>query len=251
MFVKADPSSSLVGTRNMTILGRHSNSSIKSCMWGALRSAVVMALFVGCGEQDKGNGHFSLSMYKICLLLFSCLLFLHRAQALPLSHSLAVLAAASPSPSAKCYCLDFLMSKQNHCICFNKITLVVFAPTMFPACISQQAPTTESPTPYCTILPRLPTHLSEWFPVFSPCFTPFCTFKCNLCAVVPSLLHHPQLHISLPALHHQLRGYEDEWEVLGYFMRGNVTNIPIIFFPGQSIAIAIYNSPENTSHCGN
>lgn len=101
-----------------------------------------------------------------------------------------------------------------------------------PACISQQAPTTESPTPCCTILAGIPTHLSEYLAVFSPCFTPFRTSKCNLCVVVSSLCHHSQLHISLPPLCHPLRGYEDEWEVLGYFIRGNVTNILIIFSPG-------------------
>lgn len=58
-----------------------------------------------------------------------CLLFLHRAQALPLSPSLVVPAAASHPSPAQCCCLDFL--KQNHCICFNKISPVVFAPACF------------------------------------------------------------------------------------------------------------------------
>lgn len=48
----------------MTILGRQQQFQQKILYERGLRSAVVMSLFVGCGGQDKGNGHFSPSTYN-------------------------------------------------------------------------------------------------------------------------------------------------------------------------------------------
>lgn len=187
MFVKADPNSPLVWTRNMTVLGRQQPLQHKILYVKGPRSAVVMALFEGCVEQDKGNGHFSPSMYTTCLL--PCRSWM--LSAVPAQGS-----GSPPFPfsGSSCCCFSFkpgtvllpgfLIWKQNHWVCPNKITLVVFAPTC-----SLHA----SPTPCCTILPGLPTHLWEYFPVFSPCFTPFCTFKCNLCATIPASHQSPCL----------------------------------------------------------
>lgn len=213
MFVKADPYSPLVRTRNMTtLLGRQQLLQHKILYVRGLRSVVVMALFVGCGEEDKGNGHFSPSMYTVCLLSAAecCLLFLHRAQALSLSPSLADLAAASHSSPAQCCCLDFLISKQNHWVCPNKITLVVFAPTRSLHASLSRLPQLNPPLLVVLSYLEFQHIYQSILQSFLLALHLFCTSKCNLCAVVSSLCYHPQLHISLSPLCHQLRGYEDE-----------------------------------------
>lgn len=112
-------------------LANSSNSSIRSCMWGPWDLLGSWLCLWAVVSKTRAMTTFPQACTQSVSFLSAaecCLLFLYRAQALPLSPSLAVLAAASHSPSAQCCCLDFLMSKQNHCFCFNKITLVVFAP---------------------------------------------------------------------------------------------------------------------------
>lgn len=165
----------------MTLHARQQLLHHKTLYVRGLRPVVVVALFA-CAEWHKSNGRFSPGTYKICLLPFS-------SQTLP-----AVAAWGSGSPPSRpsagsCCCLSFpsrcilaawfsCTSRQNHCVCPKKSLLW---------CLLQPSPCTHPSAgshnrllPAClTILAGLPAHLSVYFPVFSPHFTPCCVFKCN------------------------------------------------------------------------
>ena len=141
----------------------------------------------------------------------------------------AVAARGSGSPSSRssagsCCCLSFTSqrspaawlsctSSQNHCVFAPKITLAVFA----PACSLRASPSRlpQLILPPCrTILAGLPAHLSVYFPVFSPRFTPCHVFKYNPCAgglfpLPPSPTSHHSPCLASPA--------ERLWRYVRYF----------------------------------
>lgn len=169
----------------MTLHGRQQLRWHKNLYVRSLRPVAVAALFVCAvvsGIRAMATFPWVHTKSVSCLSPAKrCLLLLHGAQALP-----------SCSSAGSCCCLSFTSarspaawlsctSSQNHCVCPRNHSCGVCS-SVLPACIPQKAPTTESSPPCRTILAGLPAHLSVYFPVFLPRFTPCCVFKCNLCA---------------------------------------------------------------------